>query len=194
MRGLGRFGLCAMVIPTLMSACARPTVIYNHSVYTRYSPVEFGVAAGRKDLRTVIYGDPFGMSHERFAEATVTALNRHDPPPQPTTFTLEPGESANPNYRAVLVFDDPDVPTIRLCQEPPPRGSQGATTDGTLHVAAAFCLNRGELTAVKGKVADVQTVDDRKFDDLLGQVVIALFPPSDPNQDDDGNVLLIGRR
>jgi hypothetical protein len=61
-------------------------------------------------------------------------------------------------------------------------------------VAAAFCLNRGELTAVKGKVADVQTVDDRKFDDLLGQVVIALFPPSDPNQDDDGNVLLIGRR
>ena len=194
MRGLKRFEWCAMVIPILVSGCAGPTVLYNHSVYNRYSPVEFGVAAGRKDLKTVVYGDPFGMGHERFAEASVAVLNRHDPPPQPTNFTLEPGESANPSYRVVLVFDAPDVPTIRLCQEPPPRGAQSAGNDGTLYVAAAFCLNQGELTAVKGKVADVETVDDPKFDRLLGQVVIALFPRSDPNQDDDGNILLLGRR
>ena len=156
-------------------------------------PIEFGVAAGRKDLRTVVYGDPFGMGQEQFAAATIAVLNRHEPPPQPTNFTLEPGESANPSYRVVLVFEAPDVPTIRLCQEPPPRGSQAAATDGTLHVAAAFCLNRGELTAVKGKVADVETVDAPKFDRLLGQVVIALFPRSDPNQDDD-DVLLMSRR
>jgi hypothetical protein len=72
---------------------------------------------------------------------------------------FEPGESANPSYRVVLVFDAPDVPTIRLCRESLPRGSQSAGGDGTLHVAAAFCLNHGELTAVKGKVADVETVE-----------------------------------
>jgi hypothetical protein len=193
MRSLKTFGLWALLSSTVVSGCAGSTVLYNQSVYNRYSPVEFGVVAGRKDLRTVVYGDPFGMGQERFAAATVAVLNRHEPPPQPTNFTLEPGESANLAYRVVLLFDDPDVPTIRLCQEPPPRGSQDAATDGTLHVAAAFCVNQGELTAVKGKVADVETVEDPKFDRLLGQVVIALFPRSDPNDDDD-DALLMSRR
>jgi hypothetical protein len=192
MRRLGRLGLWALSGLTLVGGCAGSTVIYNRNVYNRYSPVEFGVAAGRKDLRTVIYGDPFGMGQERFAAAAVAVLDRHEPPPQPTNFTLEPGESSNPAYRVVLVFDDPDVSTIRLCQEPPPRGSQSADDDGTLYVAAAFCLSRGELTAVKGKVADVGSVEDPKFDRLLGQLVIALFPRSDPNEDD--NILLIAGR
>jgi len=193
MRSFGTFGLCALLGPAMVTGCAGSTHLYSHSVYNGYSPVEFGVVAGRKDLKTVVYGDPFGMGRDAFAEATVEVLNRFNPPPQPTHFTLEPGESANPAYRVVLVFDDPDVPTIRLCQEPPPTAPQQGTTDGTLHVAAAFCLNRGELTSIKGKVAGAQSADDRKFDRLLSQIVIALFPRSDPNQDSDRNILLISR-
>jgi hypothetical protein len=194
MRGLGRLGPWALSGLALAGGCAGSTVISNQAVYTRYSPVEFGVVAGRKDLRTVVHGDPFGMGEERFAEAAVAALNRHEPPPQPTNFTLEPGERAHPSYRVVLVFDAPGISIIRLCREPLPSAPPGAADDdGTLYVSAAFCLRQGELTAVKGKVAGVETVDDPGFDSLLGQIVIALFPRSDPTQDDD-KMLLIGQR
>lgn len=193
MRSFETLGFCALLGSAMVTGCGGSTVLYNHHVYNSYSPVEFGVVAGRKDLKTVVYGDPFGMGQDAFAGATVEVLNRFNPPPQPTNFTLEPGESANLAYRVVLVFDAPRVSIIRLCQEPPPGVPEEAETDGTLHVAAAFCLNRGELTSIKGKVAGVQGVDDPRFDRLLSQVVIALFPRSDPNQDDDANILLVGR-
>jgi hypothetical protein len=193
MRELGRLGPWALSGLALVGGCAGSPVISNQAVYTRYSPVEFGVVAGRKDLRTVVHGDPFGMGEERFAEAAVAALNRYEPPPQPTNFTLEPGESANPSYRVVLMFDAPDISIIRLCQEPLPSAPPGAADDDALHVSAAFCLRQGELTAVKGRVAGVETVDDPGFHSLLGQIVIALFPRSDPTQDDD-KMLLIGQR
>ena len=194
MRNLGRIGPWALSGSILVGGCAGAPVIYNQAVYTRYSPVEFGVAAGRRDLRTVVHGDPFGMGEERFAEVAVAALNRHEPWPQPTNFALEPDESANPAYRVVLVFDEPGVSIIRLCQDPLSSVAPAAANDDTLHVAAAFCLRQGELTALKGRVSGVETVDDPGFHSLLGQVVIALFPPSDPKQDGDGKVLLIGHR
>ena len=194
MRRFGMLGGCALLGPILLAGCTGATYLYNHNVYNSYSPTRFGVAAGRKDLEIVVQGDPFSMGQDTFAAATVALLNRHEPPPQPTNFTLEPGDSADPAYRVVLVFDHPTAPTIRLCQQPPPMAPHEAQTDGALYVAAAFCLNRGELTAVKGKVADVQGIDDPRFDRLLGQIVIALFPPSDPNQDDDDGILLMGRR
>lgn len=193
MRSFEALGLCALLGSAMVTGCAGSTFLYNNQVYNGYSPVEFGLVAGRKDLKTVVYGDPFAMGQEAFATATVDVLNRFNPPPQPTHFTLEPGESANLAYRVVLVFDDPDVPSIRLCQEPPPTAPQSQATDGTLHVAAAFCLNQGELTTIRGRVAGAQGVDDRKFDRLLSQVVIALFPRGDPNQDSDKNILLVSR-
>ena len=194
MRGLGRLGPWALSGLALVGGCAGSPVIYNQAVYTRYSPVEFGVAAGRKDLRTVVHGDPFGMGEEQFAEVAVAALNRHEPWPQPTNFTLEPGESANPSYRVVLVFDTPGIPIMRLCQDPLPPAATVPADDETLHVSAAFCLRQGELTAVQGRVAGVETVDDPGFHSLLGQVVIALFPLSDPTQDDNGKVLVVSQR
>jgi hypothetical protein len=181
-RSLGAGALLGLLV---LAGCADPTVLYNQRVINRYSPTEFGVAAGRKDLRTVVHGDPFAIGPEAFNAATVTTLNRHQPPPQPTHFTTEPGESANPAYRLVLVFDAPRLPNFQVCREPLPATAQEALDpgDGTLYVVAAFCLNQAALTAVNGKVSEVAGVDDPKFDRLLGQVVLALFPPYDPNRD-----------
>lgn len=185
MRGVRSLGASALVGSVVLAGCAGSTVLYNQRVNSRYSPTEFGVAAGRKDLRTVVHGDPFGMGEEPFVTATVATLNRYQPPPQPTHFTTEPGEDANPFYRVVLVFDAPDLPNFQACQEPLPEAAQQppGEADGTLYVVAAFCLNQAELTAVNGKVGDVAGVDDPKFNRLLGQIVLALFPPFDPNDD-----------
>jgi hypothetical protein len=194
MRGPITLGLCALLVATILTGCAEHTLLYDEIVRSRYSPTEFGWAAGRKDLRTVIHGDPFNMGQQRFDAATIATLNRYQPMPQPTTFTAEPGENANPHYRVVLVFNDPNIVTFRLCREPLTTATQKAEDDGVLYVAAAFCLNQGELTAVKGKVGNVAGVDDPKFGDLLGQIVLALFPPFDPNDDDNDDLFLISSR
>jgi hypothetical protein len=188
-----RLGACALLGSIVLTGCAESTVLYNQRVNGRYSPTEFGVAAGRKDLRTVVYGDPFAIGAAPFTEATVATLNRYQPPPQPTHFTTDPGEDANPFYRVVLVFDAPGLPNFQACREPLPESAQRppGEADGTLYVVAAFCLNQAELTAVNGKVGGVSGVDDPKFDRLLGQVVLALFPPFDPNDDRDRMKFLI---
>ena len=179
----------------LTGGCAGQTVLYNHFVYSRYSPTEFGVGAGRKDLRTVLHGDPFGVGEADFAAATIALLNRHQPFLQPTHFTTTPGENASPRHRMVLVFDQPRIPVFRLCREPlpaPPAKPAAGAPERTLHVSGAFCLHQGELTAMQGKVDGVERLDDVKFDRLLGQIVLALFPPVDPN-DDDEPFFLVGR-
>jgi hypothetical protein len=188
-----RFGAGALLGLLFLTGCAESTMIYNQRVNNRYSPTEFGVAAGRKDLRTVVHGDPFGMGPEAFSAATLATLNRHPPPPQPTTFTTEPGESANPAYRLVLVFDAPRLPNFQVCREPLPASAQQPPGEegGTLYVVAGFCLNQAELTAVNGRLNDVEGVDDPRFDRLLGQVVMALFPPFDPNDRRNRKLLLI---
>jgi hypothetical protein len=179
----------------LSGGCAGQPVLYNHFVYSSYSPTEFGVGAGRKDLKTVLHGDPFGLGEAEFAAATIALLNRHQPFLQPTHFTTTPGEDASPRHRMVLVFDQPRIPVYLLCREPlpaPPARAADGAAERTLHVAGAFCLYQGELTTVQGKVDGVERLDDPRFDRLLGQIVLALFPPTDPNED-DGRLFLVSR-
>jgi hypothetical protein len=171
----------------LTTACAGQPILYNEFVHSGYSPTEYGVGAGRKDLRMVVYGDPFGLGEAEFAAATVAILNRHQPFLQPTHFTTTPDESASARHRMVLIFDQPRIPVFRLCRTPittPPARPAEPAPARTLHVSAAFCLHGGELTAVQGKIDGVEGVDDPKLDRLLGQIVLALFPPIDPNDDD----------
>jgi hypothetical protein len=179
----------------LIVGCAGQPVLYNHFINSGYSPTEFGVGAGRKDLRTVLSGDPFGVGEAEFAAATIALLNRHQPFLQPTHFTTTPGENASPRHRMVMIFDQPRIPVFKLCRarlpDHPARPAEPAP-QRTLHVSAAFCLHGGELTTVQGKIEGVEGLDDPKFDRLLGQIVLALFPPVDPN-DDDEPWLMAGR-
>ena len=103
----------------LIAGCAGQPVLYNHFINSGYSPTEFGVGAGRKDLRTVLHGDPFGVGEAEFAAATIALLNRHQPFLQPTHFTTTPGENASPRHRMVLIFDQPRIPVFQLCRAAP---------------------------------------------------------------------------
>lgn len=168
------------LVAALLAGCAGQTRIYNTEVAPAYSPTEYGYGAGRRDLTTVIRGDPFQLGEEPFQAQFVELLNRHQPIMQPTHFTTTPGPSARPIYRAVFVFDSAYVQPTALCQQPldvPP-----ADTGPTVRVIAAFCRWGGYLTTATGEV-DVASLDDPRFASLIGQMVLVLFPPVDPTED-----------
>ena len=178
---------CALV--PLLGACAGAPLIYNELVTSSYNPTEYGYGAGRRDLATEIRGDPFEIGQERFEAAVLAALARHPPRPQPTNFTTDPGPSARPQYRALFLFDAPrGVPRLSLCRRPVPVPQ--VETGDAVRVTAAFCREQGVLSAATGEVDGLEGVDDPAFDALISQVVFALFPPFDPNDDDDRPILV----
>ena len=170
-----------VVIGGLLLGCADQSLIYNVQLSPAYNRTEYGYGAGRRDLTTVIYGDPFQLGEEPFQAQFIEVLNRHQSILQPTHFTTTPGPSARPIYRAVFLFDRAIVTPTRVCTAPesvPP-----VDLGDTVRVTAGFCRRGGYLSSVTGEVK-VSSLDDPRFGDMIGQMILLLFPPVDPNDDD----------
>jgi hypothetical protein len=165
----------------LLVGCAGQTLVYNDQLSPAYRPTEYGYGAGRRDFTTVIVGDPFQLGEEQFQEQFVALLNRHQPILQPTHFTTTPGPSARPMYRVVFLFDTETVLPNQMCRAP----SEVPSVDlgETVRVNAAFCRWQGYLSAVTGEVA-VESINDPRFESMIGQMIFLLFPPVDPSEDD----------
>jgi hypothetical protein len=164
----------------LLVGCAHQTLVYNEQLSPAYRPTEYGYGAGRRDFTTVIQGNPFELGEEEFQAQFVDLLNRNQPILQPTHFTTTPGPSARPAYRAVFAFNTRLVLPNQMCVQPldlPP-----AEVGDTIRVSAAFCRWQGALTSVTGEVA-VDSIDDPRFESMIGQMMWLLFPPVDPSQD-----------
>jgi hypothetical protein len=165
----------------LLLGCADRPLVYNVELSPGYNPTEYGYGAGRRDLTTEIYGDPFRLGEEPFQARFVEVLNQHQSFLQPTHFTTSPGPSARPIYRAVFLFDRAIVTPTRVCTAPasvPP-----VDLGDTVRVTAGFCRRGGYLSSVTGEVK-VSSLDDPRFGDMIGQMILLLFPPVDPNDDD----------
>jgi hypothetical protein len=176
--------LCLLppVLALLLAGCAGRPYVYNETLSSAYRTSEFGYGAGRRDLTTVIRGNPFGMDQETFDRALIEILNRNQPRPQPTNFTTTPGESARPAYRALFIFNSPPVVNnLSVCREEVPQVDAGDLT----RVTAAFCRRGGALTSLTAQIEALDGVDDPRFEELMSQVVALLFPLHNPDTDDD---------
>jgi hypothetical protein len=185
---MARWWISAIAVFTLVG-CAGQTLVYNTQLSPSYRPTEFGYGAGQRDLTTVVHGDPFPGSEQQFQAAFVALLNRHQPILQATHFTLTPGDSARPIYRAVYLLDYAHAIPDHICHkrldiEPVDLGS-------TVRVTAAFCWRESYLSTVTGEV-EADGIDDPKFESLIGQINLLLFPPIDPTRNDRRRWLPIG--
>ncbi|MEM7021391.1 MAG: hypothetical protein AAF637_02235 [Pseudomonadota bacterium] len=166
-----------------LAACGGQTKIYNTELSPSYRPTEYGYGAGRRDFKTVVQGNPFQMPEQQFLDDFIALLNRNQPFLQPTNFTLTPGPDARLLYRVVYLFNTaPSIPD-RLCRQP----LRQPTVDlgDTVRVTAAFCRRQGFLSTTTGEV-DVDSIDDPRFERLIGQINLLLFPPVDPSRRDRG--------
>jgi hypothetical protein len=174
----------------LATACAGQSTIYNNMISGGYYPYVFGYAAGRRDLTTVIVGNPFEIDKAELDSRLVDMLNESPNFQQPTHFTTTPGPSARSQYRAVFLLNRQIVLPGLACRAPDkvPAADLGATT----RLVAVFCQQGGYLSTVTGELQGVTGIDDPRFRQLIGQMMPLLFPPVDPTRDDNNMLFLIG--
>jgi hypothetical protein len=175
----------------LLAACAGQSMIYNNSISSAYRPYDYGYGAGRRDLTTIIVGNPFDIDQADLETRLVAMLNESPTFLQPTNFTTTPGPSARPQYRAVLLFNRGIVLPTQICRSPDsvPLVELGAT----MRLTAVFCRYGGFLSQVTGELENVAGIDDPRFRRLIRQMVPLLFPPVDPTRDGDEEPFLISR-
>jgi hypothetical protein len=180
---------CALV---LLAACAGQSTIYNEMISAAYRPYEYGYGAGRRDLTTVIVGNPFDIDQAELETRLVAMLNESPTFLQPTNFTTTPGPSARPQYRAVLLFNRQIVLPSQACRAPDrvPVAELGQTT----RLTALFCRRGGYLSTVTGELQGVTGIDDPRFNRLVRQMVPLLFPPIDPTRDDHDDMRFLFTR
>ncbi|HYZ27190.1 MAG TPA: hypothetical protein VE597_09805 [Geminicoccaceae bacterium] len=189
MRSSIRIAVVAACTLVLVAACAGQSIIYNDRISTAYRPYDYGYGAGRRDLTTIIVGNPFDIDQAELETQLVAMLNESPTFLQPTNFTTTPGPSARPQYRAVFLFNRQIVLPTVACRAPEqiPVAEHGETT----RLTAVFCRYGGFLSTVTGELEGVTGIDDPRFYRLIRQMVPLLFPPIDPTRDDDDVPFLI---
>jgi hypothetical protein len=167
----------------LLAACAGQSIIYNEMISAAYRPYEYGYGAGRRDLTTVIVGNPFDIDRAELETRLVAMLNESPTFLQPTNFTTTPGPSARPQYRAMLLSNRALALPNQICRSP--ESVPVAELGETMRLTAVFCRRGGFLSTVTGELEAVDGIDDPRFRRLIRQMVPLLFPPIDPTRDDD---------
>jgi hypothetical protein len=171
---------CTLV---LLAGCAGQSTIYNTMIGPGYRPYLYGYGAGRRDLTTVILGNPFDIDKEQLDTKLVAMLNESPTFLQPTHFTTTPGPSARPQFKAVILFNRAIVLPNQVCRSP--EQVPVADLGSTLRLSATFCQYGGYLSTVTGELQGVTGIDDPRFHQLIGKMVPLLFPPIDPTRDEE---------
>jgi hypothetical protein len=186
MRRLVRAAMAATIGVVALAGCAGQSTIYNSMISNAYRPYLYGYGAGRRDLTTVVLGNPFGLDQQQMEERLLAKFNARPTLLQPTHFTTTPGPSARPEFKVVLLFNRAIVLPNAVCRAPDrvPVADLGPT----MRLTATFCHYGGYLSTVTGELENVTDIDDPRFEKLIGHMVPLLFPPIDPTRSDDGGM------
>ena len=180
--------MAAAVVVALvaLAGCAGQSTIYNSMISTGYRPYLYGYGAGRRDLTTVVLGNPFDLDQKQMEGRLLAKFNARPTLLQPTHFTTTPDSSARPEFKAILLFNRAIVLPDQVCRAPDK--VPAAELGSTMRLTATFCYYAGYLSTVTGQLENVTDIDDPRLDTLIGQMVPLLFPPIDPTRQDDGGM------
>ncbi len=170
-------GLAGVV---LIAACTAgeesPVAFSRFALDSTYDTGVFGLAAGGRDLRVVIVGNPFAGDRAAFEQAVIDAMQGRNLGQQ-TNFTTTPGPDANETYRVVLVFGAPaDLTGTQVCASDPPGVSPGPYGGGRLDLFAVFCRASEAVSQLAAVIQGADGPGDPLFVELVGQTTRGLFP------------------
>ncbi|MDR6770491.1 hypothetical protein [Azospirillum sp. BE72] len=157
---------------SVLAACSNERVVASEPA-PAYTRSEVSYAAGNRDLRVVLHGDPFGLPPERFAEKVLPHMQNRVSGVK-TNLTTTPNETARRDYKVVLAFNVAEnMLNSSLCTDGPiPTSPPG----GPIVVQGAFCRSGGALTSATGWLDRPQGPDDPDFRSLISDMTFTLFP------------------
>lgn len=179
-------GLVAtLAFATLVGCSGMPVIDYVH-LEPGYRAQQFAYAAGSRDLKTDIQGNPFAMPKEEF-DATVTDAMQGAHFGQPTHFTTTPGDSARPRYRVRLLFNGPLASSGRIVCAGDPAIVGPSPEGGNVRLLAAFCNGPYPLSYLSAHVSGIGDARDPAFRRFMRNVIANLFPPQNRQEQEHDN-------
>jgi hypothetical protein len=162
-----------------VAACSSQTPFLGKAYFGSYERTAFNHAARNGEVPTVVYGNPFAGDRAAFAQEVAARMK---PPAHyggPVAFTAV---GSSRDHRLAMIFNPASGQSdIGLCR------NQVSKTKGRvqeeLRVLAAFCAGERVLSSVRGRVEAISSSADPRFQQLLDQVSLALFPIRNPDID-----------
>jgi len=169
-----------------LTACTGVTVSrVDHA--NQYDPLQASAAGGGdRQMQVVILGNPFDMPQPALEKAVIDAM-QSNPFSVPINFAINP---ENPDlsrpYRVVLAFNPEGIRDPgKLCES---TGSlkSAAPADGKVTLMGAFCSSDSYLSHGIARARDVAGTGSEKFDNMIFQLTISLFPSRNPHDQSAG--------
>lgn len=181
-----RLPLAAILIG--VAGCATGDITYGAYYQSRYEPGAVALAAHQGEVPVRVLGNPFGVDDGRFRTAVIAAMQEKNAGPK-LRFSAAEQPDHRYDYRVTMAFGAAELGYNDLCRAdlpPPPPVSDG------VRGRAAFCIGGLLMSEISGRIAGAAGPDDPRFQRLIGQMVLELFPPYDPNNRDRDNAFEVG--
>lgn len=154
-------------------------VVAQRGQWEFYSPsyVHYTTAPG--EVRTIIFGAPFGMDQAEFERRVTDLMAKRPLWSSAAKYVTGPSEKARAAMYVVLVFNPPvSYDGQDACAK---KDKGGGPAGGEVRLVAAYCSTVHMLSEVTASASDVSGPNDPRFAQLIRQTMILLFPNKSPH-------------
>lgn len=168
-----------------LTACTNQTVLRPVQL-DNYDPQDLFYLAGKGPVKTQVIGNPFDEAKPQVDSVTTSAMTGATFRPK-LAFDTEVPPDQNSPYHVVMLLDAPaNARPEKLCANPEdasrPGSSQPSRDD--LRVVAVYCVNDRRLSSIAGKTLRPASSSDPRFQKLIQEATLNLFPIENPDRRD----------
>jgi len=172
-----------------LAACAQFGVTVTRVDYAhQYAPLEVSAAGGGdRQLKVVVMGNPFGVPQDDLERAMIKSMQGRTFG-VPVNFATAPTNTdPSRDFRVVVAFNPDGVRDPgKLCEAESDLASV-ANNAGVVTLMGAFCSTDSYLSHAIARASDVDGINSEKFDSLVAQLTLSLFPDENPHRKADGD-------
>ncbi|TQV79064.1 hypothetical protein [Denitrobaculum tricleocarpae] len=172
-----------------LAACANDTVLRPVQL-DNYDPNDLFYLAGKGPVKTQVVGNPFDEAKPEVDSATTSVMTGATFRPK-LTFQIEVPPEQNSPYHVVMLLDAPgNARPEKLCANPEDanRSASSKTGEDKLRVVAVYCVNDRRLSSIAGTTARPASSSDPRFQKLIQQATLNLFPLDNPDRRDSNRL------